>query len=143
MQTIHSMHVDARRHLEGRLLPRRRPADRRAHARPHPAGGDGLARPAADRRHGRRRSADQQGGDRVASERPGIDVDYLFCQVWVDKAEVSDAAELRQHPRRRGAVRHRARPGAGGDPETKVRIFMVNSNQTVVATVQTPGGSRV
>ena len=23
------------------------------------------------------------------SSRPGIDVDYLFCQVWVDKAEVS------------------------------------------------------
>ena len=23
------------------------------------------------------------------SDRPGIDVDYLFCQVWVDKAEVS------------------------------------------------------
>src|SRR3989337_434562 len=23
------------------------------------------------------------------STRPGIDVDYLFCQVWVDKAEVS------------------------------------------------------
>src|SRR5690606_27899255 len=26
------------------------------------------------------------------------------------------------------------------DPETRVRIFMVNSGQTVVATVQTPGG---
>ena len=25
------------------------------------------------------------------SDRPGIDVDYLFLQVWVDKAEVSDA----------------------------------------------------
>ena len=52
-----------------------------------------------------------------------------------------DAAELRQHPRRRGALRHRARPGGrASDPETIVRIFMVNTNQTVVATVQTPGG---
>jgi 4-oxalomesaconate tautomerase len=74
------------------------------------------------------------------SERPGIDVDYLFCQVWVDKAEVSTAqncgnilAAVAPFAIERGLVR-------GSDPVTKVRIFMVNSNQTVVATVQTPGG---
>jgi len=74
------------------------------------------------------------------SERPGIDVDYLFLQVWVDRAEVSDAqncgnilAGVAPFAIERGLVR-------GCDPVTKVRIFMVNSAQNVVATVQTPGG---
>ena len=75
------------------------------------------------------------------SDRPGIDVDYLFCQVWVDKAEVSTAqncgnilAGVAPFAIERGLVRP-------CDPVTKVRIFMVNSSQTVVATVQTPGGT--
>jgi 4-oxalomesaconate tautomerase len=74
------------------------------------------------------------------SARPGIDVDYLFLQVWVDKAEVSSAqncgnilAGVAPFAIERGLVR-------GCDPETRVTIFMVNSSQTVVATVQTPGG---
>jgi 4-oxalomesaconate tautomerase len=74
------------------------------------------------------------------SDRPGIDVDYLFCQVWVDKPEVSTAqncgnilAGVGPFAIERGLVR-------ACDPVTKVRIFMVNSNQRVVATVQTPGG---
>jgi 4-oxalomesaconate tautomerase len=74
------------------------------------------------------------------SERPGIDVDYLFCQVWVDKAEVSTAqncgnilAGVAPFAIERGLVR-------GCDPVTRVRIFMVNSSQTVLATVQTRGG---
>src|SRR5262245_32968914 len=74
------------------------------------------------------------------STRPGIDVDYLFLQVWVDKAEVSDKqncgnilAAVAPFAIERGLV-------SGWDPVTKVRIFMVNSGQTVVATVQTPGG---
>lgn len=73
------------------------------------------------------------------STRPGIDVDYLFCQVWVDKGEVSTAqncgnilAGVAPFAIERGLVK-------GGDPITKVTIFMVNTNQTVVATVQTPG----
>ncbi len=74
------------------------------------------------------------------SERPGIDVDYLFCQVWVDKAEVSTKqncgnilAAVAPFAIERGLVR-------GCDPVTKVRIFMVNTSQTVTATIQTPGG---
>lgn len=74
------------------------------------------------------------------STRPGIDVDYLFCQVWVDKAEVSTQqncgnilAGVAPFAIERGLVR-------ADDPETRVRIFMVNTSQTVVATVQTPGG---
>ena len=74
------------------------------------------------------------------SLRPGIDVDYLFCQVWVDRAEVSTQqncgnilAGVAPFAIEQGLV-----PAAG--PETRVRIFLVNSSQTVVATVQTPGG---
>jgi 4-oxalomesaconate tautomerase len=74
------------------------------------------------------------------SSRPGIDVDYLFLQVWVDRAEVSDKqncgnilAGVGPFAIERGLVR-------GCDPETKVRIFMVNTSQTVVATIQTAGG---
>ena len=77
----------------------------------------------------------------VAVHRPGIDVDYLFCQVWVDKAEVSTQqncgnilAGVAPFAIERGLI-------AGDHPETVVRIFMVNTNQTV-ATVQTPGGRR-
>lgn len=74
------------------------------------------------------------------STRPGIDVDYLFLQVWVDRAEVSDKqncgnilAGVAPFAIEHGLVR-------GCDPVTKVRIFMVNTSQTVVATVQTPAG---
>jgi 4-oxalomesaconate tautomerase len=74
------------------------------------------------------------------SSRPGIDVDYLFLQVWVDRAEVSDKqncgnilAGVAPFAIEQGLVR-------GCDPVTTVRIFMVNTSQTVVATVQTPGG---
>jgi 4-oxalomesaconate tautomerase len=74
------------------------------------------------------------------STRPGIDVDYLFCQVWVDKAEVSTQqncgnilAGVAPFAIEQGLV-----PAAGA--ETRVRIFMVNTSQTVVATVQTPAG---
>jgi len=75
-----------------------------------------------------------------ASSRQGIDVDYLFLQVWVDRADVSDKqncgnilAGVAPFAIEKGLVR-------GCDPVTKVRIFMVNTSQTVVATVQTPGG---
>ena len=74
------------------------------------------------------------------SSRPGIDVDYLFAQVFVDKALVSTAqncgnilAGVGPFAIEQGLVR-------GSDGETRVAIYMVNSNQTVVATIQTPGG---
>jgi 4-oxalomesaconate tautomerase len=74
------------------------------------------------------------------SDRAGVDVDYLFLQVWVDKAEVSDAqncgnilAGVAPFALERGLV-----PACDG--ETRVTIFMVNTQQTVIATVQTPGG---
>ncbi|TNE42444.1 MAG: 4-oxalomesaconate tautomerase [Sphingomonadales bacterium] len=75
-----------------------------------------------------------------ASSREGVDVDYLFLQVFVDQAIVSDAqncgnilAGVGPFAIERGLVRAQ-------DGETKVTIFMENTGQIAVATVQTPGG---
>ena len=75
------------------------------------------------------------------SEREGIDVDYLFLQVFVDQAIVSDAqncgnilAGVGPFAIERGLV------AATGD-ETRVAIFMENTGQVAVATVETPGGN--
>ena len=75
------------------------------------------------------------------SEREGIDVDYLFLQVFVDQAIVTDAqncgnilAGVGPFAIERGLV------AATGD-ETRVAIFMENTGQVAVATVQTPGGA--
>jgi 4-oxalomesaconate tautomerase len=74
------------------------------------------------------------------SEREGIDVDYLFLQVFVDQAIVTDQqncgnilAGVGPFAIERGLV------SATGD-ETRVAIFMENTGQVAVATVQTPGG---
>ena len=75
-----------------------------------------------------------------ASAREGVDVDYLFLQVFVDQAIVSDSqncgnmlAGVGPFAIERGLV-------SANDDETRVAIFMVNTGQTAVATVQTPGG---
>jgi 4-oxalomesaconate tautomerase len=74
------------------------------------------------------------------SSREGIDVDYLFLQVFVDQAIVTDAqncgnilAGVGPFAIERGLV------PASGD-ETRVTIFMENTGQVAVATIQTPGG---
>ena len=74
------------------------------------------------------------------STREGIDVDYLFLQVFVDQAIVTDAqncgnilAGVGPFAIERGLV------AATGD-ETCVAIFMENTGQVAVATVQTPQG---
>ncbi|MCW1985878.1 UNVERIFIED_ORG: 4-oxalomesaconate tautomerase [Sphingomonas sp. R1F5B] len=75
------------------------------------------------------------------STREGIDIDYLFLQVFVDQAIVTDAqncgnilAGVGPFAIERGLV------AATGD-ETRVAIFMENTGQVAVATVQTPGGT--
>jgi 4-oxalomesaconate tautomerase len=74
------------------------------------------------------------------SARPGVDVDYLFLQVFVDQALVSDQqncgnilAGIGPFAIERGLV------AATGD-ETRVTIFMENTGQTAVATIATPDG---
>ncbi len=74
------------------------------------------------------------------STRDGVDVDYLFLQVFVDQAIVTDAqncgnilAGVGPFAIERGLV-------PAQDGETLVAIFMENTGQVAVATVQTPGG---
>lgn len=72
---------------------------------------------------------------------PGADVDYLFLQVGVDAATVSDAqncgnllAGVGPFAVERGLV------GAGSD-RTRVRIRMLNSGSLATAAFPTPGGA--
>ena len=74
------------------------------------------------------------------SDRDGVDVDYLFLQVFVDRAIVTDEqncgnilAGVGPFAIERGLV------PATGD-QTPVTIFMVNTGQIAVASVQTPRG---
>lgn len=75
------------------------------------------------------------------SARDGIDIDYLFLQVFVDEAIVTDAqncgnilAGVGPFAIERGLV-------GAGEGETSVSIYMENTGQVAAATVQTPGGS--
>ncbi len=74
------------------------------------------------------------------SARAGVDVDYLFLQVFVDQALVSDAqtcgnilAGVGPFAIERGLVR-------GQDDQTHLRVFMENTGQSADLTVQTPAG---
>ncbi len=74
------------------------------------------------------------------SARDGVDVDYLFLQVFVDKPIVSDSQNCGNMLAGVGPFAiERGLAAAGGD-ETRVAIFMENSGQVAVATVPTPGG---
>ena len=71
---------------------------------------------------------------------PNAEVDYLFLQVGVDEAVVSDAqncgnllAGVGPFALERGLVK-------ADEGETRVRIRMVNTGQFATATIQTPGG---
>jgi 4-oxalomesaconate tautomerase len=75
------------------------------------------------------------------SDRPDVDVNYLFLQVFVDQAIVTDSqncgnilAGVGPFAIERGLV-------AAQDGETPVRIFMENTGQIAVATIQTSGKS--
>ncbi|HXY05403.1 MAG TPA: 4-oxalomesaconate tautomerase [Burkholderiaceae bacterium] len=74
------------------------------------------------------------------SGRPGVDVDYLFLQVFVEQAIVTDAqncgnilAGVGPFSIERGLVR-------AADGETKVVIYMQNTGQVAEARIRTPGG---
>ncbi|WP_422060773.1 4-oxalomesaconate tautomerase [Sphingopyxis sp.] len=74
------------------------------------------------------------------SERSGVDVDYLFLQIFVDQAIVTDAqncgnilAGVGPFAIERGLV-------AARDGRTRIAIFMENTKQVAVATVETPRG---
>lgn len=74
------------------------------------------------------------------SDRVGVDVEYLFLQVFVDQATVSDAqncgnilAGVAPFAVERGLV-------PAQDGQTPVSIFMANTGQIAVARVSTPKG---
>ena len=74
------------------------------------------------------------------SSRDGVDINYLFLQVYVDQALVSDAqncgnilAGVGPFAIERGLV-------AAEDTETTVSIFMQNTGQIAVEKIATPGG---
>ena len=76
-----------------------------------------------------------------ASDRPDADVDYLFLQVFVDRAVVTDRqncgnilAGVAQFAVEKGLVR-------AADGRTEVAVHMVNSDQVAGVTIETPGGA--
>jgi 4-oxalomesaconate tautomerase len=74
------------------------------------------------------------------SDRPDADIDYLFLQIFPDKAIVTDQqncgnilAGVGPFAIERGLV-------AATGEVTEVRIHMINTASIAVATIQTPGG---
>jgi 4-oxalomesaconate tautomerase len=72
------------------------------------------------------------------SERPDVDIDYLFLQVFVDEPIVTDAqncgnilAGVGPFAIERGLIE-------AGDGQTEVRIFMENTGQIATAKIATP-----
>src|SRR3989344_1368074 len=75
------------------------------------------------------------------SDRPGVDVDYLFLQVFVDQAIVTDAQNCGNILAGVGPFTiERGRAEPSGDVP-RVAIFMENPGQVAVASVATPGGT--
>ena len=74
------------------------------------------------------------------STRPGIDVDYLFLQVWPDRAEVSDQQNCGNILAGVGPFAIEMGLMAARDGVTPVAIYMVNTDSRATAFVETPGG---
>lgn len=74
------------------------------------------------------------------STRDDADVDYLFLQVVVDKAEVSDAQNCGNILAAVGPFAIESGLVPPRDGHTDVRIHMVNTGATAVARIETPGG---
>ena len=76
-----------------------------------------------------------------ASDRPDADIDYLFLQVFVDRAVVTDRqncgnilAGVAQFAVEKGLVR-------AAEGRTEIAVYMVNSAQVAGVTIETPGGA--
>ena len=76
-----------------------------------------------------------------ASDHPDADIDYLFLQVFVDRAVVTDRqncgnilAGVAQFAVEKGLIQ-------AGDGRTEVAVHMVNSGQIAGVTIETPGGA--
>ena len=76
-----------------------------------------------------------------ASDRPDADIDYLFLQVFVDRAVVTDRqncgnilAGVAQFAVEKGLIQ-------AEDGRTEVAVYMVNSGQVAGVTIETPDGA--
>ncbi|HQT99467.1 MAG TPA: 4-oxalomesaconate tautomerase [Acidimicrobiales bacterium] len=74
------------------------------------------------------------------STRRDIDVDYLFLQVWPDRAEVSDSQNCGNLLAAVGPFALEEGLVAARDGETTVRIWMENTNSAASARIATPDG---
>ncbi|SPJ24207.1 4-oxalomesaconate tautomerase [Palleronia abyssalis] len=74
------------------------------------------------------------------SNRAGIDVDYLFLQVFVDQPVVSDGQNCGNILAGVGPFAVERGLADAVDGETEVAIYMENTGQTARATFPTPGG---
>ncbi|MEP6785291.1 MAG: 4-oxalomesaconate tautomerase [Sphingomonadales bacterium] len=74
------------------------------------------------------------------SDRDGIDVDYLFLQVFVDQAIVTDQQNCGNILAGIGPFAIERELVLPTGDETCVTIFMENTGQVAVATIATPGG---
>ena len=74
------------------------------------------------------------------SDRDDVDVDYLFLQVFVDQALVSDAQNCGNILAGVGAFAIERGLVTPSGETTDVRIFMRNTGQVATATIATPGG---
>jgi 4-oxalomesaconate tautomerase len=74
------------------------------------------------------------------SPRDDADVEYLFLQVWPDRAEVSDSQNCGNMLAAVGPFAIEQGLLAADDPETPVRIWMRNTETLATALIQTPDG---
>ncbi|MFM1815796.1 MAG: hypothetical protein RLZ98_2491 [Pseudomonadota bacterium] len=74
------------------------------------------------------------------SARPDADVDFLFGQVLIDEARVDFKPNCGNLTSAVGPFAIETGIVSATDPETRVRIFNVNTNAIIHAVIQTPGG---
>lgn len=74
------------------------------------------------------------------SARPGVDVDYLFAQVAIDKSLVDVSPNCGNMLAAVGPFAIEKGLVTARDPTTRVSIHMVNTGKLAVATIKTPGG---
>ena len=72
-------------------------------------------------------------------DRLGVDVDYLFAQVFVDRPVVDHSQDYGNILSAIGPFAIEQDLVEAKDPTTDVVIHMVNSGDTAIATIQTPG----
>jgi 4-oxalomesaconate tautomerase len=73
------------------------------------------------------------------SLRSGVDVDYLFLQVWPDRAEVSDSQNCGNLLAGVGPFAIEEGLLAANDGTTDVRVWLENTQTLAVARIETPG----